>query len=356
MTDCDMNPYSTYPQSLVSICVPTYNGSRYLEACLDSALAQTYSDSEILIVDDQSTDNSFSIAQDYATRDSRVRVIRNEKNLGLVGNWNQCVFLARGEWIKFLFQDDILEPDCIEKMLAVSRPGTSLIVCKRKFIFENDAGGLQENFSNYVQKYNMDRIFFGMTEISREDFCKAVLYNLLGNFVGEPTATMLRRSVFSRFGLFNPYLIQLCDLEYWIRVGSHTGLVYVPEILAHFRVHNQASSVVNQALQKFRRNVFDELICYHDFTFHPLYATLRSLALQQEPPINLKELFALKIKHVRKVARKTAKDPLHPDQGLLEEWHEMTSLFPGFKLIKKVPLSLTFAYYRWKVRSILKGR
>ena len=80
---------------LISICVPTYNGSPYLEPCLDAVLSQTTSDFEVLIVDDRSSDDSLHIAERYARRDSRIMVSSNETNLGLVGNWNRCVQVAR---------------------------------------------------------------------------------------------------------------------------------------------------------------------------------------------------------------------------------------------------------------------
>ena len=90
------------PNPLVSVCVPTYNGARFLRQCLDSALAQSWRDLEILVVDDGSTDESVAIARDYARRDDRVRVAVNAANLGLVENWNRCVALARGRWINFI--------------------------------------------------------------------------------------------------------------------------------------------------------------------------------------------------------------------------------------------------------------
>ena len=70
----------------VSICIPTFNGAKYLRECVDSVLAQTHPDFEVLIVDDCSSDDSVAIAEDYARRDSRVRVSVNDRNLGLVGN------------------------------------------------------------------------------------------------------------------------------------------------------------------------------------------------------------------------------------------------------------------------------
>src|SRR5258705_231166 len=81
---------------LVSICVPAYNGARFLRECLESALAQTCADFEILVVDDSSGDNTAALARDYPRRFPRVRVHVNERNLGLVANWNRYVELAPG--------------------------------------------------------------------------------------------------------------------------------------------------------------------------------------------------------------------------------------------------------------------
>lgn len=92
----------------VSICVPTYNGSAHLHQTIESARTQTFGDFELLIVDDDSSDDTFAIAAEFARIDSRIRVHRNSQRLGLAGNWNRCLELASGEWIKFLFQDDYL--------------------------------------------------------------------------------------------------------------------------------------------------------------------------------------------------------------------------------------------------------
>ena len=121
---------------IVSVCIPTYNGSQFLKECIESILAQTFSNFELLIIDDRSSDNTIDLAEEYATRDSRIKVTINTQNLGLVGNWNRCLEIARGEWIKFVFQDDLLAPECLEKMLAATALGKPIIYCDRNFIFE----------------------------------------------------------------------------------------------------------------------------------------------------------------------------------------------------------------------------
>lgn len=336
----------------VSICVPTFNGASYLRECLDSVLVQTFLDFEVLIVDDQSTDESCDIALEYASLDSRIRLVRNEHNLGLVENWNQCALLAHGEWIKFLFQDDILEANCLERMLAVSSTNTSMVVCKRKIIFEDESECSQKAFLQLVDKNNMDRIFGGEKEITPENFSKAVLDNWLQNFIGEPTAVLLHRSVFSRFGFFNPHLIQICDLEYWIRVASHSGLIYIPEFLAGFRRHSKGTTNYNKNSRKFRMHI-DELVCNHELVFHPLYKPLRFYALQRQSPTKLNQVFALKVKNAYKIARQASKNNFDPDPKFLEDLNDISLYFPGFRAVHKMPFSLRSENYRWKIKKCL---
>src|SRR4051812_21562594 len=105
--ESDMNP-------VISICVPAYNAAGYLRQCLDSALAQTFKDWELVLVDNASTDQTVAIATEYARRDDRFRVHQNAQNIGAHANFNRCIDLAQGEWLKFLCADDWLEPECVE--------------------------------------------------------------------------------------------------------------------------------------------------------------------------------------------------------------------------------------------------
>src|SRR5208282_3377409 len=82
-----------------------------------SALAQTYVPLEIVIVDDGSTDDTLKIVRSF--RDSRLRIYENRRNLGIVGNRNESIKLSKGDYIKFLFQDDLLYPNCVEKMVQI---------------------------------------------------------------------------------------------------------------------------------------------------------------------------------------------------------------------------------------------
>lgn len=106
---------------LVSVVVPAYNVAGYLERALDSALAQTVSDLEVLLVDDASTDSTLGVARRISGRDSRVRVLRNGRNAGPAASRNRAIREARGEWIALLDGDDTWSPRRLEFMLAHAR-------------------------------------------------------------------------------------------------------------------------------------------------------------------------------------------------------------------------------------------
>lgn len=95
---------------LVSIGLPIYNGERFLAACIDSVLAQTYRNFEIIISDNASTDGTVAICREYARRDSRVRVVQHDRNRGSAWNHNHVRELARGAYFKWYGADDLMAP------------------------------------------------------------------------------------------------------------------------------------------------------------------------------------------------------------------------------------------------------
>ena len=115
----------------VSIIVPCYNSTRYLSACVDSVLAQTMPDFEVLLIDDGSTDGTLALAQALAARDARLRVLHQE-NAGVSAARNLGLAHARGEWITFVDSDDLLAPDALETMLYAAAEGMDMVVCAHR--------------------------------------------------------------------------------------------------------------------------------------------------------------------------------------------------------------------------------
>ena len=117
MTATSRHPPDDSTSPLVSICIPTFNAARWILDCLESAMAQSYRRLELLIIDDASTDETVELIR--SIDDERIRLLVNEQNIGLARNWNKCIEMSRGDFIKFLFHDDILYPDCVEKMMRL---------------------------------------------------------------------------------------------------------------------------------------------------------------------------------------------------------------------------------------------
>jgi glycosyltransferase involved in cell wall biosynthesis len=262
-------------EPLVSICIPTYNGKDYLRECLDSAIAQTYRNIEIIIVDDKSNDETFSIVSEYKKADNRIKLSVNEENLGLVGNWNRCVALSSGKWIKFLFQDDRLHPKCIERMVECITDNCRMISCDREFVFEEDTSKeIRDQYENKLISLkgilNMKRPAY----INSGEIIHVVSHLINANFIGEPTVVMFEKSLVNEVGEFDPLLVQICDLEYWLRITTRFGLFYIPETLAYFRVHNQSMTASNRNA---RMDLVDKVVLcfklleseyYHNFRKH----------------------------------------------------------------------------------------
>lgn len=113
----------------ISVIVPVYKVEKYLKACIDSILAQTYRDFELILVDDGSPDNCGKICDEYARRDDRIIVIHQE-NQGQAGARNTALDIAKGEFVTFIDSDDIVNDQYLEKLLDAMRDDTDITVCK----------------------------------------------------------------------------------------------------------------------------------------------------------------------------------------------------------------------------------
>ena len=218
----------------VSVCIPTFNSAMYLAEALDSLLSQDFDDYEVVIVDDGSRDHSRQIAAEYSGRDLRIRCFTNRATLGISGNCNRCMALARGSYIKFLFADDtLLSRHALTSMVEVmdAFPRVALVACGRRII---DA---QSRVLHDKVSYP-DGLQCSGTLVSKH--CLADLKNR----IGEPTAVMFRHRA-GRQG-FEPDYCQLLDLEKWLRLLAEGDFHYLAEPLVGFRRHDRQATSVNR--------------------------------------------------------------------------------------------------------------
>lgn len=234
---------------LVTIAIPVFNGERYLEATLSSALAQSYDRLEIIVVDDGSTDGSCDIASSF--KDSRIRLLRARKNEGIESAWNRCLDAATGHYMTLLPQDDLLLPSAVEERLALllAEPEAALVFNARKIIDEK--GGIITT---------RGAPFFEGAVDARRLMGSCVLSGM--NHIGDPAAVMfsvpVARRLASGFSGRWPWVI---DLEFWTRLMRLGQVYYLPRTLSAFRVNQGALSVQLRLHQAEQFQAFSRYAC-----------------------------------------------------------------------------------------------
>lgn len=268
----------------ISVCIPTYNGAEFLPQTLASASAQDFDAFEILIVDDGSTDATVEIAEQFARKEPRARIVRNSARAGSSArNANRCVDEARGEWIKFLFQDDVMAPDCLTKMFAAGRRGP-LVITWHDYLFSGDVDAEVRGF--YETLPTLGALLPG--DFAAPDAFRAAVMQHFGvNFIGPTSSSFVHRRCFATYGPFSPEIVSYPDLEFWMRVGSNEGLSIVPERLVSFRVHDRSISGRQRGNPaSARRQRFEWLHFLWLIAYTPEYGILRDFALSCDPPFD----------------------------------------------------------------------
>lgn len=243
-------------EPIVSILIPTYNRADYLGEAIDSALAQTYKNIEIIVHDDASTDDTPNLLKKCS--DPRLRIIRTEDNHGMLGGWNYIVTKAKGEYIKFLASDDLLEPTCVEELVkaAIMHPTAAIITCQRKFI---DGQGRVVKKMGFATKN---------TVVDGKEHAHWILTNLRENLIGEPTAVLYPTKLVKKAGEYDTTFSQFADFEYWIRLLQFGDLVYVHQPLCSFRTHAGSNTTAAIKDGRFIIEIFALLKKYYDSTHY----------------------------------------------------------------------------------------
>lgn len=200
----------------------------------------------MLVVDDGSTDNTIEYVR--SLKDQRIRLVMNDHSHGLAGNWNECVRLAKGEYIKFLFQDDALYPECIDRMLSLflANPQLGLVFARRDLVIDDDAP--PELARSLLRDYSDQHLRFEEVRSvtnGRRLFAQHHAKKFHASCIAEPSSTLILREVFQRLGLFNTRMHQACDIEMWLRVMFFYDLGFVDEKLLFFRVHGKSATAAN---------------------------------------------------------------------------------------------------------------
>ena len=266
-------------EPLISICIPTYNGSQYIEKCIESCLAQSYRNIEIIVCDDCSSDSLINVLNPYLKKDCRITLYQNEKNLGLVGNWNKCMNYASGEYIKWLFQDDWMDVNAIEEFVEIANKGYDFIVSKRNFILNELA--TDEDKMYYSKKVKTLENYFNQDEVGcyfpTSKIKDIVVSNIALNFIAEPSLIFFKRTLIKEVGLYDHLFHQICDLEYNMRLASKVGVYVLNKPLCHFAIHAQSTTNVNVNNKYFQLRFIEQAYYAYKLIHHNSFKSIQNL-------------------------------------------------------------------------------
>ncbi|AVH64259.1 glycosyltransferase [Nostoc sp. 'Peltigera membranacea cyanobiont' N6] len=257
---------------LVSICIPTYNGEIFIAEAINSVLCQTYPNIEIILSDDNSTDRTVEIAESFNQKLSFDFSILEHSQYGLAQNWNFCISQAKGKYIKFLFQDDLLEPTAIEEMVNLAEQDEEIgLVFSPRTLFTNTGHTVYD--SNFLMHHEAKDVHKAWSTLKPIQSGQQLLLdpNILDspiNKIGEPSTVLIRKDVFEKVGLFNPEFCQLVDLEMWLRIMSQYKVGFADQVLSHFRIHPEQQTRRNTALK-------DAIFLDYQKLFQTIYSDTR---------------------------------------------------------------------------------
>lgn len=207
---------------MVSVCIPVYNGEKYIGDAIRSVLLQGYPNMEILIQDNASTDKTWRLVRSLAQQYPQLSLERNETNVGMAPNWNMVINRASGDYIMLLSADDLLGPDFLTACFSVFQDPRVEVVTTNHFLLKKEietkrkvpvAGGIYKNFAGRVLLLNPFSINFSL-------FRRDTIERL------KRERNLFRESFFT------------CDYDLWIRVAlSGIGVHYIEQPLGAYRVH-----------------------------------------------------------------------------------------------------------------------
>lgn len=224
---------------MVSIALATYNGERFLKEQLDSLLNQTYTDIEIIVCDDCSTDSTPQILEEYQSKDSRLKVFVNENNLGFKKNFEKCISLCNGTFIALSDQDDVWTKDHVECL--VSNIDENDLICGNAYVVDTN---LNDSGATLYDLYDIDFL-----PESKEDW----FFYLIHHGIIQGACTLFKKDLLQK-ALPIPDSVKFHD--YWLSLvaAANNGVKYLPEnCLLYYRQHG------NNVTQNQKFNFFDRI-------------------------------------------------------------------------------------------------
>lgn len=234
---------------MVSIVMPAYNSAKYIDAAIQSVLHQTFSDWELIIIDDCSNDETFNIASSYANLDKRINVLHNDNNIGVSSSRTKGVSLATGEWIAFLDSDDLWRYDKLEKQFSFAMSSDAILIYTG---------------SSFIDELNKP-LDYTMHVPARVNYA-----NLLKGNVIPCSSVMIMRSVMQRYPMAGDYMHE--DYTCWLQFLRDFPYAFgIDEPLLTYRISRTSKSSKRYRSAKMLFN------SYRHIGYNPIHAFLLTL-------------------------------------------------------------------------------
>jgi glycosyltransferase involved in cell wall biosynthesis len=236
-------------QPLVSIITPVYNGELYLRECIESVLSQTYQNWEYTIVNNCSTDKTLEIAQNYANRDNRIKVVSNHHFVGVIENHNIAFRLIsrQSKYCKVVSADDWIYPECITKLVELAE--------------RNPTAGIVGSYANKADGVRWLGLPHDTSVFSGREVCRLYLLGAI-DFFGTPSAVLYRSALVRSERPFFPGSTPNADVAVCLNCLQVSDFGFVHQILSFERVHEKAVSTEFKRFNSFLVDRLDFLVKY----------------------------------------------------------------------------------------------
>jgi len=232
---------------VVSVVIPMYNASRYIEVTINSVLIQSYTDFEVIVIDDGSSDSGPEIVQKLIERDPRIRIEFNPENSGVCASRNNGYASARGRYIMFLDADDLIAPLSLEKLCqTLEQSDHSVAMAYGAIVHMDESGVVQFEPSIPGQR---DNTITGWLQF---------------NGVGSGSGALIKRDCLEQAGLFNESMRQAegegcADWLFYIGIRRHFDVVYLPYPMVGYRVLGESMSSNPAHMLRALRSMYDRV-------------------------------------------------------------------------------------------------
>ncbi len=241
----------------VSILIPAYNTGQFIARTIESVLNQSFRDFELIIVDDVSTDDTYAVCEQYARKDERIKLYKNEKNLGMMPNWVYGVGLCKGQYWGKLDCDDIWAPEMLAECVRILDNHEEVGLVATRYVNMDEHSNLLPGTEYFFPTAAREQA------ISFVPFVKSGISGMFKGHIAQQGIGLIRRKIFDELGNFT--LLPAGDTEMWFRIGGHYK-IYCLDALMHYhrvwadsftRTHILKANKLEQNLYEVREVIFD---------------------------------------------------------------------------------------------------